>query len=945
MKRKAFLKNVASNWVHLVWGVFLGLVMTPLFIKFLGKGNYGIWLLIHSLVGYYGLLDLGVRSAVVRYVSRDLALKDIRMANETLNTAFALYTGTGIAALVISALLALILPNVEGFAAAKHPDTPMLIILVGASLAVSFPGRLLEGVLSAAERFDLSNILGITFATIRNLFFLIALLSGGGLVAMAWVLLVVTGVEKICVAGVVLRKVPGIRISFRMARRHRIREIFNYGIHTFLAQAGDRLRLYTDSIVIASFMPPQAITIFNIGNRPLQYLSRLVLGVTRVLTPAFSRTDTIGGKAKLQRLLILGTRGTTLLSAWTCLLLAISGNRLFRLWVGEGFEESGFVLLLLLPAYLFSSSQTPIASILYGTSRHKFLSRLTLVEGVVNLGLSLWWVQTWGLYGVALGTAVPMLIVRFFILPVYACRLIDLPFAHYLRRGLGVGILPLTGAGIFSLFLMKWIPGGDLLSVLALDGIVSFVFISLTFITLLATGDEMLPDRMKPRFLDRWLPRGTRSSGKDASPPRILFIAYRFPPQGGGGVQRSAKTVKYWMRQGIPIALLSAASKGVSLEDSSLLEEIPKDLMREEAPDPSLWPHIRRLRQQWKPARKIPFINRILVGIQWLSHFLSFPDSYAGWGLTGFWRGWSLCRRFRPDLILVTGPPWTPLIVGWLLSTISGRPLVIDYRDPWTKTYLPRTPKGLSRWMNPTLERKLLSHASGVVAAHRAVLRQLDPILPKSIPRLWVPNGYDCDDFPAITASNGDSSQFTLTYTGGFFSWRNPRTLFTVLEDLLKEGKIDPARFRLCLAGSVEPALSHLSPGGYLAGRIDAKGYLPHRVSVGLLRKSTVNLVLEGELGGVNHHTPGKFYEVLAAERPVLLLCPPGTTTHLAGRSDGCHIAHPDDAVAIRNCLLNLYNDWIRGDLLRGPRREDFRFYDREHQARRWIRFLGTILP
>ena len=51
-----------------------------------------------------------------------------------------------------------------------------------------------------------------------------------------------------------------------------------------------------------------------------------------------------------------------------------------------------------------------------------------------------------------------------------------------------------------------------------------------------------------------------------------------------------------------------------------------------------------------------------------------------------------------------------------------------------------------------------------------------------------------------------------------------------------------------------------------------------------------------------------------------------------------------DDAPAIRKALLNLYETWADGAALRKPERKDFRFYDREHQARRWIQFLNTIL-
>jgi O-antigen/teichoic acid export membrane protein/glycosyltransferase involved in cell wall biosynthesis len=945
MKRSRFLRNVASNWAHVVWGVGWGIVLTPFYIKTLGRADYGIWLLVHSVVGYYGLLDLGVRSAVVRFVSRSLALKDHRETNETLNTALALYASLGLLALLLSVVMALVLPGVEGFAASRHPDAGWLILLVGATMALSFPGRLLEGVLSAAERFDLSNLLVMGFSAVRNVSFVVALLSGGGLLAMAWILLAVTALEKVVVTLVVLRKVPGVRLSLRMARRDKVRGIFSYGIHTFLAQAGERLRLYTDSIVIGAFLPAQAITVFNIGNRPLQYLSRVSRGVSRVLTPAFSRTEAVRGREQLRRLLILGTRATTFVVAPACLLLAISGDRLLRLWVGPGFEESTRVLLVLIPAYLFASSQNATGSYLYGTSRHQILSRLTLLEGFINLGLSIWWIRSLGLVGVALGTAVPLLVLRCIVVPIYACRTVDLSFGQYLRQAMGPVLWPFGAALGVGLWLMRAIPGGDLLSVAALDATVGLVYAVAALGSMWLRGDELLPGGWR---------RST--AGEKVGKPRILLLAYRFPPQGGGGVQRPLKWAKYWSREGARVAVLAGPARASPLTDPTLLAELPEEVRVVRAPDLGPLPLLRRILE----GRRWPRVaDRMLVALVWLAQRLSVPDGAAGWILPAVLRGFLLAGRFRPTHLVATGPPWSTFVAGRALAGLLRLPLVLDYRDPWSATYLPIPRRGLGPRLAPATERWVLRGAAGVLAAHGAILERLRPWLPPGLLRMWVPNGYDTEDFreagTPLDSGPGDASApqaghraeadpgglFTLTYTGGFFTWRTPETLLRVLDALVEEGRVDPRRFRLRVAGSARRLGALLD--GRLVGMVRMEGYVPHHVSVRLLRESTANLVMEGDLGERNLHTPGKFYEVVYARRPVLLLCPEGVTTRLARRVGGCLVAHPKDAEAIRGALLRLYEAWSRGESLPRPEPERIRFYDRAHQARRAMKFLERV--
>lgn len=500
MTRNRMVKNVAANWVHLVYGMVWGIVLTPIFVKTLGKSDYGIWLLIHSMVGYYGLLDLGTRSAVIRFVSRGLARKDHQEVNEIVNTAIAIYSAIGAAALLLSVALGFLLPHFEKFAASEHPDVTLLVILIGANVAIALPGKMIEGVLSASERFDLSNGIAMAFAFVRNGIFIALLYSGGGLIELSWALFATTAVEQTTIAWTVRRQVPVLRYSFAFARRNRLRGIFNYGVHSFLGTAGDRLRLYSDALVIGSYLPSSAIAGFNIGQRPLVYINKMSLGISRVLTPAFSRTEASSSPAQLATMLIVGTRASTILTSLACVVLLLSGQDLLTLWVGDEFAESGAVLLALLPGYFLAAGAMPVNSILLGTSKHRVLSLVTIIEGIVNLGLSLWWVRTGGIVGVAWGTTVPMIAARFLLLPSYACRTIGLSFGRYLREALAP-CLPGVVLGVAAGYGMKRVlPNVDLLSVIAVDLVVVVVYTGATLCVMLMTHDPIVPQFVRRRL-------------------------------------------------------------------------------------------------------------------------------------------------------------------------------------------------------------------------------------------------------------------------------------------------------------------------------------------------------------------------------------------------------------------------------------------------------------
>src|SRR5438034_11236518 len=81
MRVSLILRAVATSWVAVVANASVGIFLTPYVLHRLGDEAFGVWVLIVNLVGYYGILDAGVRSAILRYVSRHKELNEIGRAS------------------------------------------------------------------------------------------------------------------------------------------------------------------------------------------------------------------------------------------------------------------------------------------------------------------------------------------------------------------------------------------------------------------------------------------------------------------------------------------------------------------------------------------------------------------------------------------------------------------------------------------------------------------------------------------------------------------------------------------------------------------------------------------------------------------------------------------------------------------------------------------------
>jgi O-antigen/teichoic acid export membrane protein len=152
--------------------------------------------------------------------------------------------------------------------------------------------------------------------------------------------------------------------------------------------------------------------------------------------------------------------------------------------MGTAYLDAFWPLVLLVSAIFIDVSQQPSISFLYGVSRHRFLAFLTLAEAVANVGLSIFWARKYGLFGVALGTLVPIAVAKILIQPGYVCRHLQLSLKTYYFDLLGRSIVP-TALSSFLLwvFLFRKLTFPNVViacSVMALQGLivaaVAFVF-------------------------------------------------------------------------------------------------------------------------------------------------------------------------------------------------------------------------------------------------------------------------------------------------------------------------------------------------------------------------------------------------------------------------------------------------------------------------------------
>lgn len=461
-------RNILTNWVAYFLSGAVSFFMSPFIVHHLGNSAYGVWVLLVSLTGYLGFLDLGIRGAVTRYIAKFHSEAAHHESSSTVSSACALFVSLGFAAVFASAVFALVaVPHFE-IPRAYLRAAQMVVVIAGLNIGVSLVSGVFGGVLVGLQRFDLTNSIAVVGLVLRSIAIVWALKSGLGLVTLASIQLCGTIAEL--AAGMVLSRQLYPEIDLRMGnvRRAYVSLIFSFGFFAFLLHMSNYLIYYTDALVIGSFLPVSMVTFFSIGSNLTLYARDLVGGFSRTMTPMASQLEVEAGLAGVQQTSLRAARFCAMLMWPIFITFILRGRTFIGLWMGPSYVDlSGHVLWILSVPWLFGAGTSVIASTMLGISKHKRVVPFAIAEGLGNLFLSIALVRPLGIIGVAWGTAIPNLGVSILFWPWYTRKTLQISIGEYARA---IWLLPATACVPFAVCTYladKFWPAHNLLSFFA----------------------------------------------------------------------------------------------------------------------------------------------------------------------------------------------------------------------------------------------------------------------------------------------------------------------------------------------------------------------------------------------------------------------------------------------------------------------------------------------
>lgn len=439
------ITGVALNAANVV----VAFVMSPILVRELGNRNYGIWDIMLALIGYLGILDLGVSPAIVRYVAVASARDDESHLVRVFHSSLLFLSGVGVLGLLIMSGLSFFAGPVLNVEPAAAGELPALFVLVGLNLLIEFPGATLVGFLMGLQRHSFVNVLRI-FVTVASAFALYLALtraSGPKLLWLGGIVLASNVAQYLALAAWIAAAYPRIAFRRRGVSVATMRDLFAFGVRSMLLMAASRIRKQSIPIVIAHCVGLGRVVFFAIPNRLVESAWGLGATLGFPVTPYLAALHGKGDEAGTRRAWFELTRALQIFLLAIPIGLVALGEPFIRRWMGPSYALEARWVIVLLSLSVFMEGLAPNAvSVLVGMGRHGAAARVSLAWGAGSLLLAVPMALAWDIRGVAVSVVVASAGTTFSVLRL-ACREVGISLREHMTGTALRLVVPLAVLG------------------------------------------------------------------------------------------------------------------------------------------------------------------------------------------------------------------------------------------------------------------------------------------------------------------------------------------------------------------------------------------------------------------------------------------------------------------------------------------------------------------
>jgi peptidoglycan/xylan/chitin deacetylase (PgdA/CDA1 family)/O-antigen/teichoic acid export membrane protein len=480
--------NVITSWLSYIVFFIAGFLLPHLIDDNLGPAQLGIWDFGWSLVNYISFSALGIGSSLNRYVATHRAKGESREVSIAASTVLVIQIALCFLVLIISAGVALLVPNFLPENLNKDIGMMQLVVfLLGASLAFQFLFDTSRGILTGCHRWDIFNGLnaGCYFVTVVIMIF--CLLQGYGLVQLSLTYLIMTIVQGVIRTIVANRVCPESAFHFRNVSIDFARTIFIFGGKSIVLSISPVVVIQSSYLLVMAYLGPVALAILARPVALMRHIENFLSRFTFILTPMAGSIDALGNRQELKKFAITSARFGFAFTLPIVVLFTLYGGKIIELWMGSDFVNTTIITILAV-GYCLPISQSAIIRVLVGLDLHGRAAAisisLTITLYIISIATVI--LTQPSITGFVCAIVVPLTIVNGIVIPFYACGKLGISANEYIRDAFGKVSLIATLATTQLFLFDHWFQPGAL-GALINTAVYGFIYLLLYWRYLLTT--------------------------------------------------------------------------------------------------------------------------------------------------------------------------------------------------------------------------------------------------------------------------------------------------------------------------------------------------------------------------------------------------------------------------------------------------------------------------
>lgn len=409
------------SYVNLGLGCIIPLLYTPIMLRMLGQSEYGLYSLSNSVISYLSMLNFGMGSAVMRYVTKCRAEGDKRSVENIVGLFTIIYSLLAVLVVAVGLFLTAFADTFfsKGLTSDEISRLRILLVLMTLSTAVSFPVSVFSSVAVAYEKYVFRRLIDIAGTILTPVLNLAALFMGTGSIGMAvvglFIQLLYTPIFLVSCS-----KMLNIHPKFGKPKPGLLKEIWGFSAFVFLSMIVDLLYWSTDKVLIGAMIGSAAVAIYNVGGTFTSMMQNMSSAISNVFVPRVTMMVVKdASNDEMSELLIRIGRLQYLIISLILSGYIVFGQIFIHFWSGDAYQDAYWIALLTMIPLAIPLIQNIAYNTILAQKKHQFRAIVYLIIALINIVSTYLVIPYYGIIGAAVCTGISFVVGNGIIMNIY----------------------------------------------------------------------------------------------------------------------------------------------------------------------------------------------------------------------------------------------------------------------------------------------------------------------------------------------------------------------------------------------------------------------------------------------------------------------------------------------------------------------------------------------